>query len=129
MAQHIPGIPQTESWVNAAHERLINGTEIQVAHEVLGVAEDQTINYLEPVVYDDVAGGLIPATDGTPAIGIAMGAVTTVEGDVKTLSVLRAGVLNPAAIAFGPSYDTEAKKAAAFRGAPAPTNIIVKANA
>lgn len=123
----IPGIPFTDSWDNKPAERLINGTEIQVASEVLPVAANQEIGYLQPVALD-AEENLTIAVAGSPAIGISMGQVTTGDTDEKTLTVLRAGVLNPAAIAFHESYDTAAKKAAAFRGAPAPTNIIVKAS-
>ena len=125
---HIPGVPSVETRTNPASVRLINGTEIGIAHEVLEVAASQTIGYLEPVALD-ADGLVIPAVSGAPAIGISMAEATTAASGTKTVSVLRAGVLNPAAVAFGPSYDTAAKREAAFRGAPAPTNIIVKASA
>lgn len=124
---HTPGVPSTESRDNAAVARLINGTEIQVAGEVLTVAESQDLDYLAPVSLD-ADGEVVLAVSGTPAIGIVMAPVATAAGATKTVHVLRAGVLNPDALAWDESYDTAAKRAAAFRGAPAPTNIIVKAS-
>lgn len=124
---HTPGVPTTESFENAAVERLINGTEIQVAGEILTVAESQTIAYKQPVAFD-ADGNIVAATAGTPAIGIAMYPVATDLAETKTVQVLRAGVLNPAPLVWDASYDTAAKRQSAFRGAPAPTNIIVKAS-
>lgn len=124
---HIPGVPSTETRDNAAVVRLINGTEIQVAGEILTVAESQDIEYLAPVAMD-ADDNVIVAVSGEPAIGIAMAPVATDAGETKTVHVLRAGVLNPEALAWDASYDTAAKRASAFRGAPAPTNIIVKAS-
>lgn len=124
---HIPGVPSVETRTNTAAVRLINGTEIGIAHEELEVAASQTIGYLEPVALD-ADDRVVPATQGTPAIGVSMAEVSTGASETKTISVLRAGVLNPAALAWDASYDTAAKRASAFRGAPAPTNIIVKAS-
>ena len=124
---YIPGVPSTESRDNAAVVRLINGTEIQVAGEILTVAGSQDIKYLAPVALD-ADDNVIVAVSGEPAIGIAMAPVATTAGETKTVHVLRAGVLNPEALAWHTSYDTSAKRASAFRGAPAPTNIIVKAS-
>lgn len=124
---YTPGVPSTASFENEAVERLINGTEIQVAGEILTVAESQDIAYKQPVAFD-VSDNIVAATEGTPAVGIAMYPVATDAGETKTVQVLRAGVLNPAALVWDASYDTAAKRQAAFRGAPAPTNIIVKAS-
>lgn len=124
---YVPGIPSAETRTNENVHRLINGTEIQVAGEFLKVAASQTIAYLAPVALD-AAGDVVLATKGEPAIGIAMAPVVTDADDIKTVNVLRAGVLNPDALAWDASYATAADKASAFRGAPAPTNIIVKAS-
>lgn len=126
MAQ-APGIPSAEFRVNAPAVRLINGTEINIAGEVLTVAESQDVAYLAPVAFD-ADSNIVVAESGTPAIGVAMKPVATLAGETATVEVLRAGVLNPDALAWDESYDTAAKRAAAFRGAPAPTNIIVKAS-
>lgn len=123
---NIPGIPSSET-VDLSTVRLINGTEIQIASEILNVAFDQDIKYLSPVALN-ASGELVTATLGTPAIGVATVPVVTDADDVKTLMVIRAGVLNPEALAWDDSYVTDSDKASAFRGAPAPTNIIVKAS-
>lgn len=127
MAQ-APGVPSYElNRVNAAHERLINGHEIQIAGEIHTIAPDQVIEYKQAVTLneDDL---LVPATAGTPAIGICMASVQTDSETPKTVEVLVAGVLNPNAVVWDASYVNLAQKLAAFRGAPAPTNIIVKAS-
>lgn len=126
MAQ-APGIPSTSKYANAPVERIRNGTEIAIAGEVLTVAESQELAYLQPVAFD-VDDRVVAAVSGTPAIGIVMAPVSTGAGETRTVEVLRAGVLNPAALAWDASYDTADKRHAAFRGAPAPTNIIVKAS-
>lgn len=120
----VPGIPTVTNTSTVLSKRLINGDEIQVAYENLDAAPGQTIRYLSPVALDG-SNQVIPAVAGAPAIGIAMFEVSA-TAEAKTLSVLRAGVLNPDAIEWDASYDTLAEKVAAFRGAPAPTNIIVK---
>ena len=54
-------------------------------------------------------------------------AVTT-DGttNYKGAPVYRQGVVNPDALVWPASYDTDAKKFAAFDGAPTPTDIIVR---
>lgn len=126
-SKRIPGMISASKVADYdAFERLINGTEIQVVYENLPVNSGTELAQFAPVSIDE-SGSVIIASDGTPAIGIAMWPVDGEAGGA-TVSVLRAGVLNPDAIAWDDSYDTAAKKAAAFRGAPAPTNIIVKRN-
>ena len=122
----VPGIPTITNSATSFRPRLINGDEIAVAYENLEAAAGEAIGYLAPVALDG-SGLVVPATAGTPAIGVAMFEVIA-GATARTVSVLRAGVLNPDAIEWDASYDTAAEKAAAFRGAPAPTNIIVKAS-
>lgn len=122
----IPGLPEATFTTIDPDNRLINGYEIMVTAETLTVAPAQEIEYLAPVSFNE-DDELVNAVAGTPAVGIAMFPITT-ETETRTVSVMRSGVVNPEAIAFGPSYDTAAKRAAAFRGAPAPTNFLVKAN-
>ena len=51
----------------------------------------------------------------------------TGSGVTTKAPVYRAGNFNPAALIWHADYDTDAKKAAAFRGAAAPTNIVIRA--
>lgn len=122
----IPGLPEATFTTISPDNRLINGYEIMVASETRTVAASQDIEFLAPVA-EDAEGNLVNAVSGTPAVGVALFPVST-DAEDRSVQILVAGVVNPDAIAFGPSYDTAAKRAAAFRGAPAPTNIIVKAN-
>jgi hypothetical protein len=75
------------------------------------------------------SGNVVMAeNDGDPqAIGITVSDVLNV-GAVQSVAVFRAGCFNPDALNWHASYDTDAKKAAAFRGAPTPTNILIRKN-
>lgn len=67
------------------------------------------------------------ATPIQRAIGILVAAITTgAGGEFKGAPVYRAGVFNPLALVWDASFSTEAEKLAAFRGAPTPTNIIMR---
>lgn len=124
---NVPGYPKgTPLAVTPAAHRLINGTEIAVAYEDLPVAASQSLEINTPVSLD-ADGAVVEAAPGTPAIGITAWPVeTTALGETKTVSVIRAGVLNPDALNWPLGFATREAKLAAFRGAPAPTNIVVK---
>ena len=128
------GIPrQHDDTITAADVYLITGNEPAVMTKDEIVAASQTIEALT-VVGKNAAGEIVPAVldTGTPAnsikpIGIAVIAITTgSSGDKKGLPVYRAGCFNPDALVWPASFDTEAKKQAAFEGSPAPTNIILR---
>lgn len=76
------------------------------------------------------AGVLVLATTGggspVQAIGVAAAPVTTGAGGSDSIPIYRTGNFNVDALTFDASFDTLAKKKAAFQGAPAPTNIIVR---
>ena len=122
----VPGLPEATFTTISPDNRLINGYEIMVASETLPVAAGQDIAFLAPVMFD-AEQNLVEAAYGTPACGIALFPITT-DTETASVQVMVAGVVNPDAIAWPASYDTVAKRAGAFRGAPAPTNFIVKAN-
>lgn len=66
------------------------------------------------------------AVDGSAvAIGITGYKVPDPGADL-TIAVIRSGVLNPDRLNWHASYNTAAKKKAAFRGAPTPTNIVIR---
>jgi hypothetical protein len=73
------------------------------------------------------AGNIVMAEqDGDPqAIGITTAPVLN-TGAAQSVAIFRAGCFNPAALNWHASYDTDAKKAAAFRAAPTPTNILIR---
>jgi len=81
------------------------------------------------VVGFDASDNLIPAVLGTTeAIGFVMYATDTTgatAGDVE-VEVVRGGVFNPDLLVWDATYTDDAEKRAAFRGAPTPTNIIIR---
>lgn len=63
---------------------------------------------------------------GVQAIGVAVVGIVTDSSNAKRIAIYRAGNFNPDALVYHASFDTLAKKCAAFRGAPTPTNIVVR---
>lgn len=79
---------------------------------------------------DDTAFGAATLTGGkaeggVKAIGVLTAAVVDVDA-AQRAAIFRAGCFNPAALVWDASFDTDAKKAAAFRDAPTPTNILIR---
>lgn len=92
------------------------------------LAASQDIALYE-VVGVDVNGRIIPAVLGTTAaIGIAAGAIVSGVGETPTIQVIRGGHFNGDKLVWDATYDTDAKKAAAFAGAPTPTQIVIGFN-
>lgn len=85
------------------------------------------------VVGLNASGDVVPATwNATPAnaikaIGILMFGVTTgASGNKLVARVLRSGCVNPALLTFDATFDTDAKRQAAFEGSPSPTQIVLR---
>lgn len=79
------------------------------------------------VVGLDASNRIVPAVLGTvQAIGICSQAVVGNALGTTTAPIIYSGCFNPDALVWHPSFDTDAKKEAAFRGAPAPTQIVVR---
>lgn len=84
------------------------------------------------VVGLDANNDLVPATwHATPAnaiqaIGVVTQAVTGNDEGTTTVPVFYSGCFNPDALVWDVSFDTEAKKLAAFNGAPTPTTITLR---
>lgn len=78
------------------------------------------------VVGFDSNGYLVPATqDGTvQAIGVVAQAGGSATED-QNVPVFYQGAFNMDALVWDASFDTDAKKEAAFRGAPTPTQIVI----
>lgn len=119
------GVPSSTAVFSTSDRSLIAGNEIAIAYEDLTVAPDQDLAALTVVSLNE-DDQLVPATLGAPAVGVLALPVRTAAGQTVTANTIRAGVLNPEALVFDDSFVTMADKVAAFRGAPAPTNIIVK---
>lgn len=92
----------------------------------LPLAQSQTIAAYTPVMYS--SGVLVPAVSGTPAIGITLFDVVVgaVGAGGQGHPILIAAAVNRDIVNWPASYDTNAKKFAAFNGAPTPTNIVVR---
>lgn len=89
------------------------------------VAFSTTILELQVVGFS--GGKLVPAQQGSiQAIGVAVLPATAGAADTPAIPVYRAGAFNADALVWHASYDTDAKKLAAFDGAPTPTNILVR---
>lgn len=101
---------------------LMTGDSPTPISETETVAFSQTI-LARMVVGKVTTGGKIVksvqnANDGSQnPIGYAVFAVTTDADDVKTVEVVKAGTYNPDALVWDASWDTEAKKAIAFKAA------------
>lgn len=118
------GTPSRTVIATASFASAIAGIEIALADEILTVAPNQDLKFLQ-VVALNATGQVVAAEAGEPAIGIMPIPVVT-GAETVTAQVIRAGVFDPEALVFDESYATFADKAEAFRGAPAPTNIITK---
>lgn len=84
------------------------------------------------VVGFDANGKIVPAVRGSAdpaddiqAVGILVYATDTTGGD-KVASVYRGGCFNPDLLVWPASFTTDAHKAAAFNGAPSPTQIVIR---
>lgn len=121
------GIPSQNSDVIAvAPEGLITGSFPEVSTEDMTIAASQTIPAYTPVGLDG-SGNIVPAVSGTTqAIGIVVHDVVTGVAPLKGFPIWRTGVFNPAMLAWPASYDSDEKKLEAFRGAPTPTQIIMR---
>lgn len=122
------GIPsQWSDTISATAGTLLSGDLPALLTEDMVFAASQNIPALTPVGFDG-SDRLIPAVSGTTqAIGITVIAVVTdASTNYKAAPVYRQGRVNPDAMNWPASYDTDAKKFNAFRGAPAPTSFIVR---
>lgn len=76
------------------------------------------------------AFGTATLTGGTDQVGVRAIGVTTAPvldtGQAQNVAIYRAGNFNPAALVWHTSFDSVAKREAAFEGAPSPTNILVR---
>lgn len=122
------GVPAqgNDSFV-ALQEALITGEYPTQFVEDMPVALSQTLVAYQ-VVGVDGSGNIIPAVLGTTAaIGIMIEPITTPgSGALKAGRVLRSACVNPDKLVWDATYNTAAKKLNAFKGAPSPTQILVR---
>jgi len=120
---------QYSETLNPELDALVTGDYPQVFATDEIVLTGQTLAALT-VVGKDGAGKIVPAQHGTvQAIGVLVYAADTSATGTNsdaTSGVYRGGVFNPDMLVWDASYDDDAKKAAAFEGAPSPTQIVVR---
>ena len=123
-----PGQAGSETDSFAQYEVLLSDTPAFYTEDLI-VAASQDLALYEVVGFDG-SGNIVPADNGSAvdAIGITAGAIVTGVGENPTLQVIRGGHFNGDALVWDAAYDDDAKKIAAFRGAPAPTNILIAFN-
>lgn len=106
---------------------LFNSLVPLASTEDFPVAESTTLPVFSVVGLS--AGVLVLAKTSVTAvvpIGITTAPVVTGVGQTDRIAIFRTGNFNPAALTWHADYDTAAKKAAAFRGSPTPTNILIR---
>lgn len=125
---------QSSDTINASPDPLVTGDAPQLFTEPLPVAADMDLAAREVVGFDE-DGNIIPAVldTGTPAndvqaIGFVMYAIDTTgeSAGAVEVEVVRGGVFNPDLLVWEAGFVTDAQRAAAFRGAPTPTSIIIR---
>ena len=97
------------------------------------IAVGQALKMFE-VVGLNAGGKLVPAVyDADPqdpafvqAIGVCTQAVAAPTGTGVTVPIFLAGCFNPDALIWHASWNTDAKKAEAFRGSPTPTRVTIR---
>lgn len=113
--------------VTGSHQHLYAGNTPHVVTQDLPLALNQTVPAYTPMMWNVAGTGLIPATEGTPAIGITLyDIVVPATGALPGVPVVTQACLNKDALNWGASYTTDAQKFAAFQGADTPTNIVVR---
>lgn len=124
----LAGMPgQWNDDVSGHNPYLMAGDTPLVVTVDLPLALNQTLLAYTPVAWNEAGTGLVKAVEGEPAIGITLkDIVVPNSGAMPGVGILVAGSLNKDALTWDASYDTDAKKFAAFNGAPAPTNIVVR---
>lgn len=123
-----PGIADYQANDGFYSQELFNSGVPLPATEDFPVAQSTTIA-ARSVVGLDGSGNLVMAKTSSTAvvpIGVLVTSVATASGQTDRVPVYRAGNFNLDALIFHADYDTDAKKAAAFRGSPSPTNVIVR---
>lgn len=131
---HLAGVPGQESdTINPINEGLILSHTPAPIVEDMTIAANQTIAGIHTPVGFDASGNLVPAvwdatyaSAGVRAIGLTLRPITTGAAPLVGQPILRAAAVNMDLIAWPASFDTDEKKLEAFRGAPSPSQFIVK---
>lgn len=125
---HLPGAATFEESASFTQVELFNSANPKTLTEEFPVAQNTDLP-IGAVVGVNGSGDLALAKTSSTAIapiGVLAAPAKTGAGVTTKAPVFRAGNFNMAALTYHADYDTAAKKKAAFRGAAAPTNIIVR---
>lgn len=115
---------QYSETITPALESILAGDAPLVFATVETVATTQDLAALTVVGFNG-SGEIIPAVLGTTeAVGVLVYPQDT-SGGAHTAQVYRGGNFNPDRLVWDATYDTDAKKAKAFEGAPSPTQIVI----
>lgn len=126
--QKVPGVASFEVSDTYITNELFNSAIPDPVTEDFPVGASTTIEAYSVVGLDgsgNIAMAKTTATAVVP-IGITTARIATGVGGSDRIAIYRAGNFNPDALVWHADYDTDAKKAAAFRISPAPTNIIIR---
>jgi hypothetical protein len=126
--QKVPGVASFESSDTYITNELFNSAIPDPVTEDFPVGASTTIEAYSVVGLDGSGNLAMAKTTATAVvpIGITTARIATGVGGSDRIAVYRAGNFNPDALVWHADYDTDAKKAAAFRISPAPTNIIIR---
>ena len=127
-----PGVAAFEVLDTYTQEFLLAGNHPELAPAYSFPLDNSTSFAQFSVVGLDASGNLALAVTGSvdpandiQAIGVLAHSASLGASGTGTGQVWYSGCFNMDALVWDVSFDTDAKKEAAFRGAPTPTNIIV----
>ena len=120
-----PGVAAFELTDDYVQNVLLRGSHPALSPAISGEAGADIARF-QPVGFNG-AGELVPATwHATPANAVkAIGVATAAVADGGRCLYWYAGHFNLDMLDFDSSFDTDAKKLAAFAGSPTPTDIRV----
>jgi hypothetical protein len=120
------GFASFEQGLTYNSSELFSGPTPLVVTRDYPVAADTTLAAFSVVGLDGSGNVVLAEQDGAPkAVGITTGPIVPGVG-TTSVALFIAGNFNPAALTWHSSFTTDAHKRAAFDGATAPTNIIVR---
>lgn len=124
-----PGIAnfESESWGNKQNWQF-GDTPALVSDniEVTASGADVEIDFLDVLAKDGTAAAQNGATAADRANYIAATTITVPDGETKMVPVYRQGHFEMAALNWAATYDTDAKKKAAFEGSVSPSIFVSK---
>lgn len=124
-----PGIANFESRTYGNEQQhLYSDTPpvVQTTIEVTASGADVEITFLDVLAAGGAAAVQTEAAAADRANFIAATTITVPDGETKTVPVYAAGHFTMDALGWDASYDTDAKKKAAFQGSLSPTIFVSK---